>query len=248
MMGAIIKSYFAQRAGLDPARIFSVSVMPCTAKKFEAERPEMATDGRPDVDAVLTTRELARIIRMRGLDLKALAPEQGDTPFGDRSTAGKLFGASGGVMEAALRTAHFLMTGKEADSLRVQALRGLKGVKEARVRIGKQDLGVAVVSGLGNARRLLEDLRHGYRDLHFVEVMACAGGCVAGGGQPLTADPEAIKERMQSLYKIDREEPIRTAHANAGIQRLYREFLGKPLGEKSHELLHTHYARREVVL
>ena len=248
MMGAIIKSYFAQRAGIDPAKIFSVSVMPCTAKKFEAERPEMASDGRPDIDAVLTTRELARIIRMRGIDMAALTPEPGDTPFGERSTAGKLFGATGGVMEAAIRSAHFLLTGKELEHLKVQAVRGLKGVKEARVKIGKLELGIAVVSGIGNARRLLDDIRSGYRDLHFIEVMTCPGGCIAGGGQPLSADPEAVRARMQALYKIDRDEPLRTAHTNESVARLYREFLGKPLGEKSHHLLHTHYAKREVVI
>jgi NADH-quinone oxidoreductase subunit G/NADP-reducing hydrogenase subunit HndD len=247
MMGAVVKSYFAKREGLDPERIFSVSIMPCVAKKFEAERPEMARDGRPDIDAVLTTRELARLIRMRGIDLAALEPEAGDTPFGERSTAGKLFGASGGVMEAALRTAHVLVTGKEMGNLKVQPVRGLKGVKEARVRVGDLELGVAVVSGLANARQVLEDVRDGLRQLHFIEVMTCPGGCVAGGGQPLTQDADAVRTRMQALYKIDRDEPVRTSHANESVRRLYAEFLGKPLGEKSHHLLHTHYGKREVV-
>jgi NADH-quinone oxidoreductase subunit G/NADP-reducing hydrogenase subunit HndD len=248
MMGAIIKSFFAKREGIDPARIFSVSVMPCTAKKFEVERPEMATDGRPDIDAVLTTRELARMIRMRGLDLQSLAPEAPDTPFGERSTAGKLFGASGGVMEAALRTAHFMLTGKELEGLKVSAVRGLKGVKEAKIRIGRMPVRVAVVSGIGNARRLLDEIKAGWKNFHFIEVMTCPGGCIAGGGQPIGADPAAIRARMQALYNIDRDEDIRTAHSNEAVRQLYGEFLGKPLGEMSHKLLHTHYAKREVVI
>ncbi len=248
MLGAVVKSYFAEREGIDPRKIFSVSVMPCTAKKFEAQRPEMGQHATPDVDAVLTTRELARIIRLRGIDLKSMAPESADTPFGARSTAGKLFGASGGVMEAAIRTAHFLITGEELEKLDVKAVRGLDGVKEARVSVDGLDLGVAVVSGLGNARKLLEEVKAGRSDLHFIEVMTCPGGCIAGGGQPYSTDQDAVRSRMQALYRIDREEDIRTSHANPDVRRLYDEFLGEPLSEKSHHLLHTHYARREVVL
>jgi len=247
MMGAVIKSFFAEREGLDPAKVYSVSIMPCTAKKFEATRPEMAPNGIPDVDAVLTTRELARMIRLYGIDLNRLAPEPADTPFGERSTAGKIFGTTGGVMEAAIRTAHYLVTGKEMESLEVQAVRGLSGVKEARIALDGREIGVAVVSGLGNARRLLEEVKAGRKDLHFIEVMTCPGGCVAGGGQPIAADPEAVRLRMQALYKIDRKEPVRTSHGNPAIQRLYDEFLGKPLEHKSHQLLHTHYTQREVV-
>ncbi len=248
MMGAIIKSYYAQRQGIDPKSIYSVSIMPCTAKKFEAQRPEMGSDGMPDIDAVLTTRELARIIRMRGLDLAALEPQGPDTPFGERSTAGKLFGATGGVLEAAIRTAHWLVTGSEMENLKVQAVRGLEGRKEARVKIGELELGVAAVNGLGNARKLLDELRAGRSDLHFIEVMTCPGGCIAGGGQPFIGDAEAVRARMQALYKIDRDEEQRVSHRNESVQRLYKEFLGKPLGEKSHHLLHTHYAPREVVM
>ncbi len=247
MMGAVIKSYFAQREGLDPAKIFSVSIMPCTAKKFEAGRGEMGRADLADVDVVLTTRELARIIKMKGIDLHALEPEGADTPFGERSTAGKLFGATGGVMEAALRSAHFLVTGKELENLKVQPVRGLTGVKEADVTVGGTSLKVAVVSGLANARKILDEVRAGKSPYHFVEVMTCPGGCIAGGGQPIGADLEAIKARMQALYKIDREEGLRTSHANPAVQRLYQEFLGKPLGHKSHELLHTHYEARQVV-
>jgi iron-only hydrogenase group A len=248
MLGAVIKSYFAEREKIDPTRIFSVSIMPCTAKKFEAERPEMLEHGVPDVDAVLTTRELAQMIRMKGLDIHALPPDTADTPFGQRSTAGKLFGATGGVMEAALRTAHYLLTGTDIENPKIQALRGLHGIKEAQMRIGDLEIGAAVVSGLGNARKLLDAIRAGRNDLHFIEVMTCPGGCIAGGGQPYGTDLDAVRERMQALYRIDRDEPVRFSHKNGDVQRLYADFLGKPLGEKSHHLLHTHYAPREVVV
>jgi NADH-quinone oxidoreductase subunit G/NADP-reducing hydrogenase subunit HndD len=246
MMGAIIKNFFAKREGISPKDVFSVSVMPCTAKKFEAGRPEMTTGGVADIDAVLTTRELAQIIRMRGLDLKELEPDTADTPFGERTTAGKLFGASGGVMEAALRSAHYLLTGKELGELKIEAVRGQQGVKEARLNIAGLDVGVAVASGLGNAAKLLDQIRAGRNDLHFIEVMTCPGGCVGGGGQPLSANSEAIRARMKALYNIDDAETARTSHGNAAVQRLYDEFLGKPLGELSHHLLHTHYTDREA--
>jgi iron-only hydrogenase group A len=248
MMGAVIKSYFAEREGIAPSHIYSVSIMPCTAKKFEACRPEMGIDGAADIDAVLTTRELARIIRMRGLNLRDMPPETADTPFGERTTAGKLFGASGGVMEAAVRTAYYLITGRELGDLKIEAVRGLQGIKEARVSIDKLELGVAVVSGLGNAARLLDQIREGRNDLHFIEVMTCPGGCIGGGGQPIDSNVDAIKSRMQALYSIDAHEPVRVSHHNQAIKRLYSEFLGEPLGEKSHQLLHTQYARREVLI
>ncbi|HPD29228.1 MAG TPA: NADH-dependent [FeFe] hydrogenase, group A6 [Phycisphaerae bacterium] len=247
MLGAVIKSYFAEREGIDPARIFSVSIMPCTAKKFEAGRPEMCRNGLPDIDAVLTTRELARMIRMRGLDLRELPGDTADTPFGERTTAGKLFGASGGVMEAAIRTAHYLITGKELADLTVQPVRGLAGVKEARLQIAGMDIGVAVVSGLANARRLLDQILAGRKDLHFIEVMSCPGGCVAGGGQPINTDMDAVRTRMQALYRIDSVESRRTSHGNASVRRIYEEYLGRPLSERSHHLLHTHYVKREVL-
>ena len=248
MLGAVIKTFFAEREKIDPARIYSVAIMPCTAKKFEAGRPEMATDGRPDIDAVLTTRELASLIRMHGLDLASLAPEAADTPFGERTSAGKLFGASGGVMEAALRTAHFFLTGERMDAIKIQPLRGLEGVKEFRATIAGRELGVAAASGLGNARKLLEQVRAGRKDLHFIEVMTCPGGCINGGGQPRGANLETIKSRMQALYAIDRDALVRSSHENPAINRLYGEFLEKPLSHRAHELLHTHYERREVVV
>ena len=248
MMGAIVKSFFAEREGLDPRRIVSVSIMPCTAKKFECQRPEMGRDFVPDVDYVLTTRELGRLLRMHGVMLSPLDPEVADSPFGERSSAGKIFGASGGVMEAALRTAHFLLTGKELAELKIQPLRGLKGVKVLSARIGELEINAAVMSGLSNARAILDEVRGGRSDLHFIEVMTCPGGCIAGGGQPLGADPTVIRSRMNALYQIDRQEPMRTSHSNPSVKRLYEEFLGQPLGHRSHELLHTHYDRREVLI
>jgi iron-only hydrogenase group A len=246
MMGAVIKSFYAQRAGIDPATIVSVSIMPCTAKKFECGRPEMAQARQPDVDYVLTTRELGDLLKMFGVELMDVEPGFADTPFGQRTTAGKIFGASGGVMEAALRTGYFLLTGKEMEDIEIRAVRGIKGVKEVRVNIAGLEVGAAVVSGLGNARKLLDQIRDGRKDLHFIEVMTCPGGCINGGGQPLKADLEAVKARMQALYRIDRDEHVRVSHKNTEVQRLYDEFLGKPLGEMSHRLLHTHYTRREV--
>ena len=248
MLGALIKTFFAERQGLDPKKIFSVSVMPCTAKKFEIARSEMVQDGVPDVDAVLTTRELARLIRMRGINLQGLQADAADTPFGERTTAGKLFGGTGGVMEAAIRSAHFLLTGTELTELKVQAVRGLEGVKEAHLVINGLELNVAVVSGLQNAAKILDDVQAGRRTLHFIEVMTCPGGCVAGGGQPYGTNLDAVYSRLQALYSIDRNERVRTSHSNPAVKRLYDEFLGQPLGEKSHHLLHTHYAKREVLV
>ena len=248
MLGAVVKTFLAERHGVDPDRIYSVAIMPCTAKKFEAGRPEMGRGGRQDIDAVLTTREAAELIRMYGLDLTALPPDAADTPFGERTSAGKLFGASGGVAEAAIRTAHYLLTGETAGQLKVQALRGLDGIKEYRTTVAGRDIGVAAVSGLGNARKILEQVRAGRTDLQFIEVMTCAGGCVAGGGQPRSASPDVIRARMQALYLIDRDAPVRASHQNPAIQRLYAEFLEKPLSPKSHELLHTRYETREPVM
>jgi NADH-quinone oxidoreductase subunit G/NADP-reducing hydrogenase subunit HndD len=248
MLGAVIKTYFAQKEGIDPSKIFSVSVMPCSAKKFEAARPEMGRGGLDDIDAVLTTRELARLIKMYGIDFNSLTPDIADLPFGARSTAGKLFGATGGVMEAALRTAHFLITGKELKSLNIEQVRGLEGIKEAKIQVGGLTVGVAVVSGLGNASKLLDQLKEGRKDLHFIEVMSCPGGCIAGGGQPIGTDVDKVKARMHALYTIDHNETVRTSHGNKAVKELYDSFLGKPLGEKSHELLHTHYAKRDVML
>jgi len=247
MMGAIIKSFFAKQEGIDPAKIFSVSIMPCTAKKFEAGRPEMESDGVADIDAVLTTRELIRMIRLRGIDLKDLEPDTADTPFGERTTAGKLFGASGGVMEAALRSVHYLVTGKDMDNPNIPAVRGMDGIKQATVKIGDLEVAVAVANGVGEARRVLDDIKAGRREIHFLEVMTCKGGCIAGGGQPFDLDPQVLQARMKALYKLDSKSETRASHHNQSVQRLYREFLGEPLSEVSHRLLHTNYAERAVI-
>ncbi len=248
MLGAVIKSYWAEQHGIEPENIYSVSIMPCTAKKFEAGRPEMSRNGIADVDAVLTTREFAKLIELRGIDLNTLTPEFADTPFGERSTAGKLFGVSGGVMEAALRTSHFLLTGKEIDQSVINEIRGLDGIKEIKLKIGKLTLGFAVVNGLSNAKKLLEQIKNGRNDIHFIEVMTCPSGCIGGGGQPHNVDMDAIKARMKTLYNIDKNEALRVAHKNKSLQKLYDDFLGSPLSEKSHHYLHTHYTPREVLL
>ena len=248
MLGAVIKTYFAERAGLEPGKIVSVSIMPCTAKKFEASRPEMGRDSVADVDYVLTTREAAQLLRQCGLEHLDLEPERADTPFGERTTAGKIFGASGGVMEAAIRTAHFLITGQELGSLTLEPLRGLNGAKELHTRVGGVEVGAAVVSGLGNARALLEQIKKGRSDLQFIEVMTCPGGCINGGGQPFAHDADAIRARMLALYALDESAPVRTSHSNASVRRLYSEFLGMPLSSTSHRLLHTHYERRALTL
>jgi iron-only hydrogenase group A len=247
MLGAVIKTFYAEKKNLDPKNIFSVSVMPCTAKKFEASRPEMGRDGYRDIDAVLTTRELAHLIRRFSLDI-SVQPEAADSPFGVRSSAGKIFGATGGVMEAAVRSAYHFMTGSELGDLKIEALRGLAGIKEAHVDIAGINVGVAVVNGLGNARKLLNQINAGTRkDIHFVEVMTCPGGCVGGGGQPYGTDISKIKGRAQELYTIDDTEHLRVSHANPEIIQLYNEFFGEPNSHKSHELLHTHYQKRETL-
>jgi iron-only hydrogenase group A len=244
MLGAVVKSFFAERENIDPEKIFNVSIMPCTAKKFEAARPEMGNGGVADIDAVITTRELVRMIKMRGLDLRTLEPDTADTPFGERTSAGKIFGASGGVMEAALRSAHFLVEGCEMDGFDVKDVRGLDGVKEAVVNLGGMELKMVVANGLGNARKVLDEIRAGQREVHFMEVMTCPGGCINGGGQPVETTPEAVRARMKSLYRIDASNEKRTSHSNEAVQRLYSEYMGEPNGELSHKLLHTGYSRR----
>ena len=212
MLGAIIKSYFAEKEGIDPKNIYTVSVMPCTAKKFEAVRPEMAHDKTPDIDIVISTRELARLINMFGIDFDSLGHDVADSPLGTRSTAGKLFGGTGGVMEAALRTAYNMLTGDELKSMQIEAVRGMKDIKTTSVTVGDLTLGFAVVNGVGNVAPLLDEIKAGRNDIHFIEVMTCPGGCIAGGGQPLDTDPEKIKARLKALYSIDRKESLRTSH------------------------------------
>lgn len=250
MMGAVVKSYFAATEGINPADIVVVAIMPCTAKKFEASREEMTSEGMADIDIGLTTREFAKLIRKHGIDINNIKAEDADSPLGSRSTAGKLFAATGGVMEAAIRTAYFKITGNEMPDLNVEAVRGLDGIKEAHLQVGDLNVGVAVVNGLGNAPKLIQDIKENKRNVHFVEVMACPGGCLCGGGQPIGATPEALQARAKALYAIDRDEKetLKTSHQNKDIIALYEKFLGEPLGHKSHELLHTHYQKRDVLL
>lgn len=247
MFGALAKTYYAQKAGIDPAKIVSVSIMPCTAKKYEAKRPEMNASGYQDVDYVLTTRELARMLRAAGVDWNAIEPEEYDAPLGISTGAGLIFGATGGVMEAALRTAYEVVTKKELPSLDFEEVRGLEGIKEATVDLNGIKLKVAVAHTLGNARRILEAIRAGKADYHFIEVMACPGGCIGGGGQPRPVDNEVRQKRIDAIYQGDRDMPIRKSHENPAIKALYEEFLGQPNGHKSHELLHTTYTRRTVL-
>jgi NADH-quinone oxidoreductase subunit G/NADP-reducing hydrogenase subunit HndD len=248
MMGAIIKSFYAKNDNIDSAKIFSVSIMPCTAKKFEADRPEMKSDSFPDIDAVLTTRELARLLQLYGIELGQMPDEPADSPFGARSSAGKLFGATGGVAEAAVRTAYQMITGNELPIEELDALRGFDPIKTAHLDVNGTKVGVAVVSGLGNARKILDQIRDGRNDIHIIEVMTCPGGCISGGGQPISSNPETVGKRMQALYKIDRTDSLRVSHKNEEVQRLYKEFLGEPNSHKAHELLHTHYTERNVLI
>ncbi len=246
MMGALINTYYAEMKNIDSKDIYSVAIMPCTAKKFEAQREEMTTKGITDVDAVLTTRELATLLKMYGININSLEPEDADSPLGKRSTAGKIFGASGGVMEAAIRTGYHLITGDEIAEPTIEAIRGFDKVKTSTIKVGDLNLGVAVVNGLVNVEPLLEEIRNGRDDIHFIEVMACPGGCINGGGQPIAANPDNIKKRMASLYNIDATENLRVSHHNPDIKKIYKDFLGEPNGHKSHDLLHTHYQAREV--
>lgn len=247
MAGAVIKSHFAAQKGLRKEDIYSVSIMPCTAKKFEAQREEMTTKGISDVDAVMTTREFVKFIKLFGINVHEIEPETADNPLGIRTSAGKLFGNTGGVAEAAIRTAYHILTGEELVQFKIPELRGLKGSKETKLKIGDLEIGVAVVNGLVNAKKLLNEVREGRNDIQFIEVMACPGGCVGGGGQPINLDESALLERAKSLYRIDDKESIKVSHKNPDVILLYKEFLGEPLGRKSHELLHTHYKRRDVI-
>lgn len=244
MFGALAKTYYAQKEGLDPANVFVVSIMPCTAKKYEARRPEMAGSGFQDVDVVLTTRELGRLLKQAGVELAALPAEEYDDPLGISTGAGVIFGATGGVMEAALRTAYEIITGGTLLSLDFHDVRGLEGVKEAAVDVGGLEVKVAVAHGLANARKLMEAIKAGEANYHFIEIMSCPGGCIGGGGQPIPTDLEIRARRIAGIYSADEKMTLRKSHENPAVQQLYKEFLGRPLGHKSHELLHTHYTAR----
>ena len=250
MEGAIIKSYFAQKNGIDPKKIVVVSVMPCTAKKFERARPELGHDGMADVDVVITTRELARMIKQAGVDFPNLPDGDFDDMLGDSTGAGVIFGATGGVMEAALRTAYEVVTGKTLEDVDFEACRGIAGVKEATIDLNGTKLSIAVVSSTGLAGLLLDQVREGKKNYAFIEVMGCPGGCVNGGGQPIVTveqrektDPRVL--RAKALYREDAGKNIRKSHENPSVKKLYAEFLEKPNSHKAHALLHTHYAKRE---
>lgn len=249
MMGALVKSYYAEKKGLDPKDIFVVSIMPCTAKKLEIEREEMIRNGMKDVDAVLTTRELARMIKEMGIDFVNLKDEEFDEPLGMSTGAGAIFGATGGVMEAALRTVAEIVEGRDIGKIDFEEVRGLEGVREATITIDGMDIKIAIANGTGNAKKLLDKVKAGEVEYHFIEVMGCPGGCIMGGGQPIhnPNEMEEVKKlRAKAIYEIDKNLPIRKSHENPAIKRLYEEFLGHPLSEKSHELLHTHYSRKEL--
>ena len=249
MLGAIIKSYYAEKNGIDPDKIVVVSVMPCTAKKFESQRPELAVDGRADVDFVITTRELARMIKSIGIDFNAIGDGSFDDPLGQSTGAGLIFGTTGGVMEAALRTVADIINGVSSDSIDYMEVRGIEeGIKIAEVRIADLNIRAAVAHGLGNARKLMERVKAG-EHFDFIEIMACPGGCINGGGQPLQVSDvrnwvDFKEKRAKALYKGDREKFIRKSHNNPAIKKLYKEYLGMAGGMKAHKLLHTHYVNR----
>ncbi len=257
MQGAIIKSYYAKEKGIDPKDIFVVSIMPCTAKKFEKEREQnAAVDGLPDVDAVLTTRELARMIKRAGILFDRLPDEEYDADImGDYTGAGVIFGVTGGVMEAALRTVYFVLTGKEHEAIKFEAVRGFEGIKEASLDIDGTVVNVAVAHGMKNAKVLLDDIREGKSKYHFIEIMGCPGGCVNGGGQPVVRscflpneDNDIVdtyrQKRADALYSEDERNTLRQSHNNPQIKELYDKFLGEPNSHKAHELLHTTYEAR----
>jgi NADP-reducing hydrogenase subunit HndD len=256
MLGALTKSYFAEKMNIDPAKLFVVSVMPCTAKKFEITRPEMFSNGLADVDAVITTRELGRMIKDAGIDFKELPEGEFDSPLGLSSGAADIFGTTGGVMEAALRTVYELVTGRElpADNLHIQPLAGLNSIKTASLKIENPlpeyaflsgvNVNVAVTSGLSGAAQLLEEIKNGSSPYHFIEIMGCPGGCISGGGQPRPVNDAIRMLRLGAIYREDEGKIMRKSHENKDVMQLYRDFLGVPLGHKSHELLHTVYTGR----
>ena len=251
MLGAITKSYFAERNGLDPDKIVVVSVMPCTAKKFESQRPELSVDGRADVDLVITTRELARMIKSIGIDFNAIGDGSFDDPLGQSTGAGLIFGTTGGVMEAALRTVADIINGVSSDSIDYVEVRGLEDIKVAEVKIADLNIRAAVAHGLGNARKLMERVKAG-EHFDFIEIMACPGGCINGGGQPLQVSDvrnwvDFKEKRAKALYKGDMEKFIRKSHNNPAIKKLYKEYLGMAGGMKAHKLLHTHFVDRKNI-
>lgn len=256
MFGALVKTYYAQKRKIDPKKIVSVSIMPCTAKKFEANRPEMRSSGFKDVDFVLTTRELARMIRQAGIDFQRLEDSNYDSIMGESTGAGVIFGATGGVMEAALRTAYEIITGRDVpfENLNIKPVRGMKGIKEASIKIEGcveewkflegVELKCAIAHGLVNAREIMRRVKSGKANYHFIEIMACPGGCLGGGGQPIPTNSVIRAKRARAIYEEDLGKPKRKSHENTEVIKIYKDFLGEPNSKKSHELLHTHYTER----
>ncbi len=246
MFGAIAKTYYAEKIGVNPEDIYVISIMPCTAKKSEAKRPEMSIDGKnPDVDVVLTTRELGKMLKQAGVDFSSLKDDTYDNPFGITTGAAVIFGATGGVMEAALRTVYEVVTGKTLEQLDFKVVRGLQGIKEAEIDLNGTKVKVAVAHTIANARKILELIKTGKSDYLFIEVMCCPGGCIGGGGQPHSTTNAIRQKRIDATYEADRNMPIRKSHESPAIKSIYEEFLIKPLGEKSHKYLHTHYKNRK---
>lgn len=251
MFGAVIKTYYAEKEGIDPKSIVNVSIMPCTAKKFEAAREELSNGELRDVDIVLTTRELARMIKQAGIEFTKLPDEEFENPFGAATGAGVIFGATGGVMEAALRTVAEVLSGESVPEDSYSVVRGTDGIKRAEVEIAGKKIKAAVAHGLGNARKLLDAIKAGEETYDFIEIMACPGGCVTGGGQPIVPakvhmDIDLKAERAKALYTEDKSLPIRKSHENPVIKKLYDEYFEKPGSHKAHKLLHTHYVKRDL--
>jgi len=248
MTGTIVKTYLAEKRGIDPDKIVVVSVMPCIAKKAEAKRPELTKDRRNNVDIVVTTRELGYMIKEAGIEFESLPDSDFDRPLGESTGASVIFGATGGVIEAAIRTAYEWITGDELKEVEFQQLRGLKGLRTADVQVGDRTLKIGIASGLGNARELLESIRDGKAKYDAIEIMACPGGCIAGGGQPYHhGNYEIVRKRMEAIYQEDRNKKRRKSHENPEILKLYKEYLGEPYGELAHKLLHTHFEKRERI-
>ena len=250
MFGAILKSYYANKNKIDSSKIRVVSIMPCVAKKYEATREEMEVDGIRDVDAVISTRELARMIKEAGIDFEKLQDSEYDNPMGEATGAAAIFGVTGGVMEAALRTAADMLEGEDLDKINYEAVRGEEGIKTAKLKIAGKDIKIVVASGLGNARKIMEEIKKGKADYQFVEIMACPGGCILGGGEPIKNSKtrsivDIYKERASSLYSIDEKSVIRKSHKNPALIDIYKEFFLKPGGEKAHKYLHTHYSKKQ---
>ena len=247
MFGSIAKTYWAEKMGIPREKLVVVSIMPCLAKKYECDRPEFKTNGNPDVDYSLSTREIARLIKRSNITLASLPDSDFDMPLGESTGAGVIFGASGGVMEAALRSVYELHTGKKLEKIEFENVRGTEGLRRATIDIGGFALNVGIAHGLGNARKLLNEIRDGHSDYHVIEIMACPGGCIGGGGQPIHHGNSAILQaRTQALYREDCGKQLRKSHENPFIIQLYEEYLGKPLSEKAHALLHTHYFNKKI--